>query len=182
MSKNKKYNLSTRTFADVETGEEFQASTIIQEATDRDFEKIWLAHILTSLDELGNKKIQILSYLFRKRSKSDNVVTKTLREIAKETGISYPTVQETIQTLLRNGLIKKKTGVIFLSPAMIYKGTHDNRMRVMFEYREVKTQKEDTPEQTPKQLQPAPAEIEMNTKPLEVTKKKVKIKTAKGGV
>jgi DNA-binding Lrp family transcriptional regulator len=65
------------------------------------------------------------------------MVTKTLREIAKETGISYPTVSETIQILERNGLITRKTGIIYLSPNMIFKGTHDNRMRVMFEYRQV---------------------------------------------
>lgn len=135
--KNTKYNLGTKTFIEVATGEEFEVPTIYQEATDTNFEKIWLAHILTSLNELGNKKIQILSYLFRTRIKTHNMVTKTLREIAKETGISYPTVSETIQILERNGLITRKTGIIYLSPNMIFKGTHDNRMRVMFEYRQV---------------------------------------------
>jgi hypothetical protein len=61
---------------------------------------------------------------------------------------------------------------------MIYKGTHDNRMRVMFEFRNVKAKSNAKKKQTPKQLQPAPAEVEMNAEPIE---KDDKVKTAKAG-
>jgi DNA-binding Lrp family transcriptional regulator len=179
----KKGSLSfgSETFINKETREEIEVPTIYQEATDRNFEKIWLAHILTSLNELGNKKIQILSYLFQNRIISHNIVPKTLQEIANETGISYVTVSETIQILAKAGLIKRKTGMIFLSPGMIFKGTHDNRMRVLFEFRSVKAERNGTKKQTPKQLQPAPAEVD--AEPLEVGKKKakIKVKTAKAG-
>jgi DNA-binding transcriptional ArsR family regulator len=140
----KKGNLSfgTKAFVEVATGEEFNVPVVYQEATDTNFEKIWLAHILTSLNELGNKKIQILSYLFKKKIVPHNIVTKTLQEIATETGISYPTVSETIQILEKNKLIKRKTGIIYLSPSMIFKGTHDSRMRIMFEFRNIGAEKE----------------------------------------
>jgi DNA-binding Lrp family transcriptional regulator len=180
----KKGSLSfgSKKYIEVETGEEVVAQTVYQEATDKDFEKIWLAHILTSLNMLGNKKIQILSYLFQNRIVSHNIVPKTLLEIAKETGISYVTVSETIQLLAKAGLITRKTGMIYLSPGMIFKGTHDNRMRVMFEFRRVKAEENKTKKNAPKQLQPAPCEVETNTEPLEVEKKKAKTKLATTGV
>ncbi len=176
-------SFGTETFIKKGTGEEIEVPAVYQDATDSNFEKIWLAHILTSLNMLGNKKIQILSYLFQNRIVSHNIVPKTLQEIATETGISYVTVSETIQLLAKAGLITRKTGMIYLSPGMIFKGTHDNRMRVMFEFRKVKAEGNKTKKQTPKQLQPAP-EIEINAEPLEVGKKKakIKVKTAKVGV
>ncbi len=180
----KNFNFGTKAFVDLETGEEISVPVFYQEGTDRNFEKIWLAHILTSLNELGNKKIQILSYLFKNRIVSHNIVTKTLQEIATETGISYPTVSETLQILEKNGLIKRKTGIIYLDPGMIFKGTHKNRMHIMFEFRNIKTKEEEKPEEAkPRELNAAPAEVEMNTaEPLEVVKKKSKTKVKKAGV
>jgi predicted DNA-binding transcriptional regulator len=174
----RKGNLSfgSKQFADVETGEVIDVQTIYQEATDTNFEKIWLAHILTGLEELGNKKIKILSYLFRNRIVSHNIVTKTLQEIATETGISYPTVHDTIKILERNGLITRKTGIIYLSPGMIFKGTHDNRMRILFEFRQIAAERKPEEQETPKQLQPAPS-LPKQSKPNKV---KVKAKAKQG--
>ncbi len=168
----KKGNLSfgSRQFADVETGEIIDVPTFYQEASDSNFEKIWLAHILVGLEELGNKKIQILSYLFKNRIISHNIVPKTLQEIAAETGISYPTVSETIHILERNGLIKRKTGIIYLAPSMIFRGTHNNRMRIMFEFREIG--KAPDQQEEPKQLQPAPEQVKPKPKPKAKTKTK----------
>jgi DNA-binding Lrp family transcriptional regulator len=139
-----------------ETGERVVAQTVYQEATDSNFEKIWLAHVLVSLNELGNKKIRILGYLFKNRIVSHNIVPKTVQDIANETGISYPTVLDTIKILEKNGLIKRKTGKIYLDPGMIFKGTHDNRMRIMFEFRNINTnttpEEEQEPSPEPKQL------------------------------
>jgi DNA-binding Lrp family transcriptional regulator len=162
----KKGNLSfgSRQFADVETGEIIDVPTIYQEASDSNFEKIWLAHILVGLEELGNKKIQILSYLFKNRIVSHNIVAKTLQEIATETGISYPTVSETIHILERNGLITRKTGIIYLAPSMIFKGTHNKRMQILFEFRQVQAERNAPDQEQPKQLQPAPEQVKPKPK------------------
>ncbi len=158
----KQGNLSfgSEAFIKEETGERVVAQTVYQEATDSNFEKIWLAHVLMSLNELGNKKIQILGYLFKNRIISHNIVPKTVQDIANETGISYPTVLDTIKILEKNGLIKRKTGKIYLDPGMIFKGTHDNRMRIMFEFRNINTnttpEEEQEPSPEPKQLKPIP--------------------------
>jgi DNA-binding Lrp family transcriptional regulator len=158
-------SFGSKKFADVETGEIIDVQTIYQEASDTNFEKIWLAHILTGLDELGNKKIRILSYLFKNRIISHNIVPKTLQEIATETGISYPTVSETIHILERNGLITRKTGIIYLAPSMIFKGSHDNRMRILFEFRQIAAERNAPDQQEePKQLQPAPEQVKAKAK------------------
>jgi DNA-binding transcriptional ArsR family regulator len=175
----KKGSLSfgSRQFSDMETGEIIDVQTVYQESSDSNFEKIWLAHLLTGLEELGNKKIQILSYLFRNRIVSHNIVTKTLQEIATETGISYPTVHDTIKILEKNGLITRKTGIIYLAPSMIFKGTHDNRMRILFEFRQIAAERKSSDqEEEPKQLQPAPS-LPKQSKPNKV---KVKAKAKQG--
>jgi DNA-binding Lrp family transcriptional regulator len=136
--KQRKLTLGIKTFTDHETGDVIEVPILHEESADFNFEKIWLGHVLTALEELGSKKIKILSYLFRVREKSNNMVAKTLMEIAKETDTSYPTVSETINLLEDNDLITRKTGVIILNPGMIFKGNHHNRVRIMFEYQSVK--------------------------------------------
>jgi DNA-binding Lrp family transcriptional regulator len=176
--KNNKLDFGTRKFRDMETGEDILVPVLYQDGTDRNFEKIWLAHILTSLNELGNKKIMILSYLFKNRIVSHNIVPKTLLDISKETGISYPTVSETIQILEKHGLIKRKTGMIYLDPGMIFKGTHNNRMHIMFEFRNIKSAiKREKPEALqPKQLTAAPDNVEVKKPKVKKPTKNAKIK------
>jgi predicted transcriptional regulator len=135
-------NFGYEVYTNKRTGEEIEVPVIYQDAKDSNFVKIWLACFLLGLEELGNKKIKVLVYLLENRIASHNMIAKTLQEIATEAGVSYPTVFKTIQILERKNLIKRKTGVIYLSPSMIFKGTHDNRMRFMYEFRNVGAQKE----------------------------------------
>lgn len=137
--KNSKAHFGFKKFLDLETDEEIEVPVIEEEIEQGDinFEKIWIAHVLSALNELGNRKIKILSYLFQKREKSNNAVIKTNREIAKEINVSYTTVAQTLRKLEDAKLITRKIGVIYLNPKMIFKGTHQNRMRVLHEYRTV---------------------------------------------
>jgi DNA-binding Lrp family transcriptional regulator len=153
-------NFGSRRFRDMETGEEIEVQTIYQDAKDSNFVKIWLAHLLMGLEELGNKKIKVLIYLLENRIVSHNIIAKTLQEIATETGVSYPTVSETIHILERRNLIKRKTGVIYLSPSMIFKGSHDNRMRIMYEFRNVGKELAAAPETEPANAKESEDEIQ----------------------
>jgi hypothetical protein len=170
---NDKIVFGTKKFIDVETGEEIEVQTVYQESADVNFEKIWLTQLMLGIEKLGNKRTAVFSYLLKNRIRSNNMVPKTLMEIVKDTKVSYPTVFTAIKLLEELDLVTRKVGRIYLQPGMIYKGTHDNRMRVMYEFREVKAERNETGQQEaePKQLQPAPT-ASKQSKEKQVKKKK----------
>jgi DNA-binding transcriptional regulator YhcF (GntR family) len=73
-------------------------------------------------------------YLISKRERSNNAVIKTTRELATETGISRNTILQTLKILEGHGIIWRKTGVIFISPNVIFRGSHQKRMKVILDY------------------------------------------------
>jgi DNA-binding transcriptional regulator YhcF (GntR family) len=126
--------IGTEQYMNVSTGtvEDFQVVRV--EDADFNFDKFWVSQLLTAIDEFGNQKIKLLMYLIQKRERSNNAVIKTVRELAEETGISKDTISATLKILEAHGIIKRKTGVIFISPNVVYRGTHNNRRRILFEY------------------------------------------------
>lgn len=126
--------VGTESYMNVSTGtvEDFQVVRV--EDSDTNFDKFWVSQLLTAIDEFGNQKIRLLMYLIQKREISNNAVIKTTRELAEETGISRNTILQTLKILEEHGIIWRKTGVIFISTNVVFRGTHQNRMRVMFEY------------------------------------------------
>ena len=112
--------------------EDFNVLSI--EDCDANFQKIWLAHILIAIDEIGNAKMQILNYLLKNRYLGNNTLIKTGREIAAETGVSYQTVVRTLQALEKHHIIKRKPGIIILNPDVMFKGSHKHRMNILIQY------------------------------------------------
>ncbi len=150
--------IGVKEFVDCETGEIRQMNVISQQDQDFNFEKFWISQIMFAIDEFGSKKLQILMHLLKTRDKGNNTVIKTVREIAAETGISKETVNATLQILERNGIIKRKIGVIFISPDVIFKGGHNKRMNVLIQYRDVTQDEQEQQEiSQPKQLKPVTA-------------------------
>lgn len=143
--------------------EDFQVVRI--EDSDFNFDKFWVSQLLTAIDEFGNQKIKLLLYLIQNRERSNNAIIKTVRELAADTGISKDTISATLKILEEHGIVKRKTGVIFISPEVVFRGSHSNRQRILFEY----TKKENSSNVIPIREEP----IEPETK-TEVTKPKRK--------
>jgi DNA-binding Lrp family transcriptional regulator len=129
--------VGTTEYINTSTGEIEEMQIIRLEDKDFNFEKIWLAQILSAIDEISNQKMRLLTHLLKIRERSNNAVIRTIREITKETGISHATVANTLKVLEQHGIIKRKVGVIFISPDVIFKGGYNNRMRIMFEYQKI---------------------------------------------
>lgn len=124
----------TQEYTNNTTGEVKEFNVISVEDCDANFQKIWLSHILMAIDEIGNAKMQILAYLLKTRYPGNNTLIKTVREIAKETKTSVPTVVKTLQALEEHKIISRKSGSIILNPDVIFKGGHKHRMNVLIEY------------------------------------------------
>lgn len=127
--------IGERTFIDVETGESQIFNVVDIEDCDADFDKIWLSHILSAIEEIGNAKIKILNYILENREKANNSLIITTRELAEVTNTSLDTVSKTLRALEKNDIIKRKVGSIMLCPNAIFKGKHKNRMNVLYQYR-----------------------------------------------
>ena len=122
------------------TGEVETFNVIRIEDRDFNFHKIWLAHILDAIDELGNAKIKVLTYLLENRQHASNMVVRSYEEIARDTGTSVSTVVRTVKCLEKHDILRRKkgtTGILFLNPNVIFKGPLGNRLRVLFDYHQV---------------------------------------------
>jgi DNA-binding Lrp family transcriptional regulator len=168
--------IGTEQYYNVATGNIEDFSVISQHEQDFNFEKFWISQIMFAIDEFGSKKLDLLMHLIQTRDKGNNTVLKTVRELSKDTGISKDTVNATLQILERNGIIRRKIGVIFISPDVIFKGGHNKRMNVLIQYRAVPSEQEE--EAQPKQL-PAGNEINVAEIPGFVLDKKEKVKVKK---
>jgi DNA-binding transcriptional regulator YhcF (GntR family) len=118
-----------RQYSDVKTGEVFDIPVIHHEASkNKDFEMIFYGHFLEILNDLGNKKVQVLQYIIKNKSKSENVFIGTQVDIAKALNINIMTVNKTLLLLEDKGAITKKTGVIYINGDLICDGRFKDRI------------------------------------------------------
>ena len=137
--------VGSETYINNRTGEYEDFEVIRMEDTDFDFEKLWLGHLLAAIDEFSNQKMKILAHLLKKREKANNTVIATVSDLCQQTGISRPTIIETLKILEKNGVIRRKTGVIFINPSVVFRGSHSNRMRILLDYSRIETK--ETPQE-----------------------------------
>lgn len=117
------------------TGEVIDVQRVIVNApTDVDFEKVWIAQIALAMELVGGAAIKVLSVLIRTRN-AENLIIKTQRELAETAGVDKNTVQRTLKALIDKGIVAQiRGGVYQLSPGLIWRGTHERRMRVLVDY------------------------------------------------
>ena len=111
------------------------------ETVDLNFDKIWLAEVMEALEEVGNKKVKVASYILTNRDKSTNYLIKTQREIAAACKVSLQTVSSTIKALEKADLLVGKSGIYQINPDKIAYGKHKKRMAILRIYRQTKTVK-----------------------------------------
>lgn len=112
--------------------EEFQVVEV--EERDANFQKIWLGHILSAIDEISNAKMKLLFFLLKEAVKLDNIIPMTTDEISQQSGVSKATVVRTLQVLKKHDIVKRKTGVVMLNPNVAFKGRYGKRMNVLMKY------------------------------------------------
>lgn len=119
------------------TGEVQEFDVIEQTDKDFNFDKLWLGHILNSLDIIGNKKIKVLNWLLENKN-SQNQILGTQREIAEKTNVSTPVVTETMGMLIQTNLLKKvRNGLYMLNPDVLFKGGNKQRLSILMKYKQI---------------------------------------------
>lgn len=126
---------------DPETGEKYPMQMNVLEDRDFNFHKVWLQHLVNSLDSISNQKLRLAFWIIDNLDK-ENQLIMTQRAIAEATGMSTKTVNTTLKALCEAPegspafLQKINSGAYRVNPEVIFKGSHSNRMGVCYEYRE----------------------------------------------
>ena len=84
------------------TVEDFQVVKI--EERDFNFHKVWLEHIINSLELIGNQKTKLAFWIIDNLDK-ENKLTMTYRQISEKSGISLDTVRVTMKSLIESNFI-----------------------------------------------------------------------------
>ncbi len=124
-------------FINKSTGELEEFNIINSYDTDFNFEKIWLSHILESLEVIGNQKIKVLNWLLANKN-NENMIIATQRKISEKSGVSYPVVNKTIKALIDTKAISSdQSGVYMLNPDFMFKGNKNKRMNLLLRFQEI---------------------------------------------
>lgn len=121
---------------DPETGEQYPMQMNVLEDRDFNFHKVWLQHLVNSLDGISNQRLRLAFWIIDHLDK-ENKLIMTQRAIAKESGMSYQTVSRTMRALQEGSpafLVKINSGAYRVNPDVIWKGSYSNRMGICYEY------------------------------------------------
>lgn len=125
-------------YINTETQEVENFEVINIEDRDFNFHKIWLQHIISSFDLIGNQKIKLAFWIIDHLDR-ENKLTMTYRQIAEKSGISLDTVRRTMQCLLDTDFLERiNQGAYRVNPNMIFKGSRNNRLNVLYQYNDIK--------------------------------------------
>ena len=126
-----------RRFKDLETGEIIEMDYIrkkVERGLKGGWRRVYMGDFLAILDEIGNAKIKVLEYVLNTVD-SNNKIGKTMRQIAKEAGVSLFTVQSTFSALYENGLLKKIDNFYVVMPDIVSSfGSDAKNARLITEY------------------------------------------------
>lgn len=132
--------VGTQTFINQSTGELQDMQVVSIAERDANFHKIWLEHIIQSLDIIGNQKMRFAFWLLDNMN-SENQITMTLRQMTQKSGMSLQTVSRTIRALMESDFLRRvNQGVYQVNPDVIFKGGMSNRMNVLLEYQNVSSE------------------------------------------
>lgn len=122
------------------TVEDFQVMKI--EERDFNFHKVWLEHIISSLDLIGNQKTRLAFWIIDHLDK-ENKLTMTYRQIADKSNISLDTVRVTMRSLMDSNFLERiNQGAYRVNPDVIFKGGKTDRLNVLYQYRDTKREDE----------------------------------------
>ena len=140
--------IGSQRYINADTGEILE-TTVIEKEVERDFNfhKIWLSDLMSVLNLIGGKKLDILKYLLGEMRSSDNTISVTYRKIEEKLKTSQKTIAETMKILQEaNFITKVQNGLYMVNPDIIVRGKSGKKDALMIKYVEAKN--EPTPTKT----------------------------------
>lgn len=126
-----------RELIDRETGEVIWVDQITKRTYGtKNFWKCYLMDFLTVLGIIDNKQLDIFVYIVENTNQSNNTFIGTYKKIAKDVGVSEPTIAKIMKKLQENNFIKRiQAGVYLVNPNILMKG-NDTKRQILLSYYE----------------------------------------------
>lgn len=126
-----------RELVDTQTGEVIWVDQITKRTYGtKNFWKCYLMDFLTVLGIIDSKQLDIFVYIVENTSPSNNTFIGTYTKIAKDVGVSRPTIAAIMKKLQDNNFIKKvQNGVWLVNPNILMKG-NDTKRQILLSYYE----------------------------------------------
>ena len=124
-------------------GNPIPSQLVTIEDRDFNFHKVWLEHLITSFDNISNQKLKLAFWIIDNLD-YENKLVMTQRTIAEKSGMGIATVSRTMKELQKGDIpfLKKiNSGAYCVNPAVVWKGKHNKRMSILFEYTDNKKDK-----------------------------------------
>lgn len=145
MDKNMEYVASTQTLIgskkrellDVETGEQILVDQITKRIYGtKNFWKIYLMDFLSVLGIIDSKQLDVFIFIVENTNQANNIFLGTYKHIAKQVGVSEPTIGKIMKKLQQNNFIKRvQNGAWFVNPDILMKG-NDTKRQILLSYYE----------------------------------------------
>lgn len=126
-----------RELMDTKTGELMHVDQITKMVYgSKNFWKCYLMDFLTVLGIMDSKQVDIFIYIVENTNQSNNVFLGTYDKIAKDVGVSRPTIAKIMKKLQENNFIKRmQNGAWLVNPNILMKG-NDNKRQILLSYYE----------------------------------------------
>mgnify|MGYP000065293347 FL=1 len=126
-----------RNLIDQDTGELVTVDQITKRVYGtKNFWKCYLMDFLTVLGIIDNKQLDIFVYICENTNSSTNLFIGTYTKIAKDVGVSRPTISAIMKKLQEVNFIRKvQSGVWFVNPNILMKG-NDQKRQILLSYYE----------------------------------------------
>lgn len=126
-----------RELMDTKTGELMHVDQITKLVYgSKNFWKCYLMDFLTVLGVFDSKQVDVFIYIVENTNQSNNVFLGTYDKIAKDVGVSRPTIAKIMKKLQENNFVKKmQAGAWLVNPNILMKG-NDTKRQILLSYYE----------------------------------------------
>src|SRR5699024_640292 len=129
------YN-GTSTGVNKERGEEIVTDDVIKKTGRNGFMMTYLSAIVQLIDNLVNKKMQVVKYILENMDKSTNTKIITTTKLTNKSKTSKQTVIETLKILEEAQIIARKTGAIMIHSSLIHRGNESKEKYLLARFQE----------------------------------------------
>lgn len=126
-----------RELLDTETGEIIHVDQITKRTYGtKNFWKCYLMDFLSVLGIIDSKQLDIFIYIVENTNQANNTFLGTYKKIAKDVGVSEPTIAKIMKKLQENNFIKRlQAGAWLVNPNILMKG-NDTKRQILLSYYE----------------------------------------------
>ncbi len=149
--------VGTKKLVDLETGEQFEAQTIVKTIGDREFKKLFLGAVLDKLDGFSNAKMKFLVWLLENADRQNRVIG-TIKQLSDTSGISFATVARLMPILKDSDILRQQApSVYMINPDLMASVTSSRRGALLVKYNNLGDQEHGIEGDTPEAESPKPA-------------------------